>query len=125
MAEDKLRGMLDGLSEGDVPVPLGAFRGVLPWPVSGRVRVGFGPRKDTRFDTYTRENGIEIEAPEGEVVRAVHEGVAVFVERFRGYGLMVVLDHGGKHHSLYARLGEARVTTHPISIATSKPRTSV
>ena len=36
---------------------------------------------------------------------AVHEGTVVFADRFRGYGLMVVLDHGGKHHSLYAHLG--------------------
>jgi septal ring factor EnvC (AmiA/AmiB activator) len=42
-------------------------------------------------------------------VAAVHEGSVVFAERFKGYGLMVVLDHGGKHHSLYAHLAEARV----------------
>jgi septal ring factor EnvC (AmiA/AmiB activator) len=33
----------------------------------------------------------------------------IFAERFKGYGLMVVLDHGAKHHSLYAHLGEAKV----------------
>ncbi len=48
---------------GDVAVPLGAFRGALPWPVAGR---GAGPasgsRKHPRFDTYTIQNGIEIEA---------------------------------------------------------------
>ena len=42
-------------------------------------------------------------------VHAVHEGTVVFAERFRGYGLMVVVDHGGKHHSLYAHLAEVRV----------------
>ena len=42
-------------------------------------------------------------------MRAVHEGTVAFADRFRGYGLMVVLDHGGKHHTLYAHLGEARV----------------
>jgi septal ring factor EnvC (AmiA/AmiB activator) len=73
------------------------------------VRVPFGKRRDARFETYTRENGIEIEATEGTAVVCVHEGMVVFAERFKGYGLMVVVDHGGKHHSLYARLGEARV----------------
>ena len=52
---------------------------------------------------------IEIEAPENAPVSAVHEGTVVFADRFRGYGLMVVLDHGGKHHSLYAHLNELRV----------------
>ena len=40
---------------------------------------------------------------------AVHEGTVAFADRFRGYGLMVVLDHGGKHHTLYAHLGDVRV----------------
>ena len=108
-AEARLQELLSGLGEGEVAVPLGAFRGSLPWPVDGRVRAGFGRRKHPRFDTYTVHNGIEIEAaPEAEV-RAVHEGRVVFAERFRGYGLMVVVDHGAKHHSLYAHLAEVAV----------------
>jgi septal ring factor EnvC (AmiA/AmiB activator) len=109
-AEVRLQELLSGLGGGEVAVPLGAFRGSLPWPVEGRVRAGFGRRKHPRFDTYTVHNGIEIEAaPEAEV-RAVHEGRVVFADRFRGYGLMVVVDHGAKHHSLYAHLAEVAVT---------------
>lgn len=108
-AEARLQDLLSGLGGGDVAVPLGAFRGSLPWPVEGRVRTGFGRRKHPRFDTYTVHNGVEIEAaPEAEV-RAVHDGRVVFAERFRGYGLMVVVDHGGKHHSLYAHLADVAV----------------
>ena len=108
-AEARLQELLSGLGGGEVAVPLGAFRGSLPWPVDGRVRTGFGRRKHPRFDTYTVHNGVEIEAaPEAEV-RAVHEGRVVFAERFRGYGLMVVVDHGAKHHSLYAHLAEVAV----------------
>ena len=65
-------------------MPLAAFRGSLPWPAAGRVRVGFGRRKHPRFDTYTVHNGIEIEAPADAPVRAVHEGTVVFADRFRG-----------------------------------------
>jgi len=108
-AETRLQQLLAGLAEGEVTVPLGAFRGALPWPLEGRVRAGFGRRKHPRFDTYTVHNGIEIEAaPEAEV-RAVHGGRVVFADRFRGYGLMVIVDHGGKHHSLYAQLAEVAV----------------
>ncbi len=109
-AESRLQELLSGLGGGDVAVPLGAFRGGLPWPVDGRVRAGFGRRKHPRFDTYTIHNGLEIEAAPGAEVRAVHEGRVVFAERFRGYGLMVVVDHGAKHHSLYAQLAEVAVT---------------
>jgi septal ring factor EnvC (AmiA/AmiB activator) len=108
-AESRLQDLLAGLGGEEVAVPLGAFRSSLPWPVEGRVRVGFGRRKHPRFDTYTVHNGIEIEAAPGAEVRAVHEGKVVFAERFRGYGLMVVVDHGGKHYSLYAQLAEVDV----------------
>ena len=110
-AENRLQQMLQGLTTDDVAVPIPAFKGSLPWPVAGRIRVAFGRRKHPRFETYTVENGIEIEAPENTPVSAVHEGAVVFADRFRGYGLMVVLDHGGKHHSLYAHLNELRVQT--------------
>jgi septal ring factor EnvC (AmiA/AmiB activator) len=109
-AEGRLSDLLAGLGEeGDLSVPLGVFKGSLPWPARGRVRVSFGKRRDPRFETVTRENGIEIEAAEGTSVEAVHEGTVIFAERFKGYGLMVVLDHGAKHHSLYAHLGEVAV----------------
>jgi len=109
-AEGRLQQMLGGLAGDEaVAVPMGAFRGSLPWPVEGKVLAGFGRRKHPRFDTYTVHNGLEIEAAPGTRVRAVHGGTVVFADRFRGYGLLVVIDHGGKHHSLYAQLGEAAV----------------
>jgi septal ring factor EnvC (AmiA/AmiB activator) len=101
--------MLDGLEPGDVSLPVAAFRGSLPWPLLGKVKVPFGRRKDARFDTYTPHNGIEIEAPAETPVLAVHDAGVVFADRFRGYGLLVVLDHGHKHHTLYAHLAELRV----------------
>jgi septal ring factor EnvC (AmiA/AmiB activator) len=110
LAESRLEELLLGLGEGEVAIPVAAFKGSLPWPVEGPVRAGFGRRKHPRFDTYTVHNGVEIASPPGEEVHAVHEGTVVFAERFRGYGLMVVVDHGGKHHSLYARLSEVEVS---------------
>jgi septal ring factor EnvC (AmiA/AmiB activator) len=77
--------------------------------VHGKLRISFGLRKHPKFDTYTIENGIEIAAPPDTPVAAVYDGTVVFADRFKGYGLMVVLDHGGKHHSLYAHLAEASV----------------
>ncbi|HET8646412.1 MAG TPA: peptidoglycan DD-metalloendopeptidase family protein, partial [Vicinamibacteria bacterium] len=110
-AAQQLRQLVSGLSGGEVSVPILAFKGSLPWPAGGRVRVAFGRRKHARFDTYTLQNGIEIETAAEAPVLAVHEGTVVFADLFSGYGLMVVVDHGGKHHSLYAHLGEIRVAT--------------
>jgi septal ring factor EnvC (AmiA/AmiB activator) len=109
-AEERLEELLDGFGEGAVAIPVAAFKGSLPWPLRGPVRSGFGRRKHPRFDTYTVHNGIEIGSPWDVEVRAVHEGTVVFAERFRGYGLMVVIDHGGKYHSLYAHLADLTVT---------------
>ena len=109
-AEGRLGEMLAGLGTADAGVPMAAFRGALPWPVEGGVRVPFGRRKHPRFDTYTLVNGLDIEAPLDAPVRAVHEGSVAFAEHFRGYGLMVIVDHGDKHHSLYAHLGRVDVS---------------
>jgi septal ring factor EnvC (AmiA/AmiB activator) len=108
-AEQRLTELLLGTGALDAAVPITAFRGTLPWPVAGKVRVGFGPRRHPRFDTVTAHNGIEIEAAPESPVLAVHEGTVAFAGRFLGYGLMVVLDHGQKHHTLYAHLAEAPV----------------
>jgi septal ring factor EnvC (AmiA/AmiB activator) len=109
-AEGRLSQLVAGLEEGEVSVPVAALRGSLPWPVEGRVRSSFGRHKHPRFDTFTVNNGVEVEARQGTPVFAVHEGTVAFADRFRGYGTMVVVDHGGKHHSLYAHLDEVNVS---------------
>jgi septal ring factor EnvC (AmiA/AmiB activator) len=108
-AEEKLRQLLEGTGDGDVAVPLSAFRGALPWPTAGRVRTSFGRHKHQHFETYTVQNGIELDSTENAPVVAVYQGTVAFAEHFKGYGLMVVLDHGGKHHTLYAHLAQASV----------------
>jgi septal ring factor EnvC (AmiA/AmiB activator) len=108
-AEGKLGQLLSGLTATDITVPITVFKGALPWPARGRVRIAFGRHKHPRFETYTLHNGIEIEAPVDAPVRAVHDGTVAFADQFLGYGLMVILDHGGKNHTLYAHLAETRV----------------
>ncbi len=108
-AETQLERLVAGLAGGAPSVPVAAFRGLLAWPAQGPVRVPFGRRKHPRFDTYTVQNGVEIAAPAGAPVQAVHEGSVVFADRFRGYGLMLIVDHGAKHHSLYAHLASISV----------------
>jgi septal ring factor EnvC (AmiA/AmiB activator) len=109
LAEGRLQQVLDGGKVEDASVPLGVMRGSLPWPVQGKVKVGFGPKKDPRFDTLTPHNGLKIEAAPETPVHAVHEGTVAVASRMRGYGLMVVLDHGGKDYTVYAQLGELGV----------------
>ena len=109
-AEERLRQLLGGLAEGEAALPLIALKGSLPWPVAGTLRVPFGRRKHPKFDTYTPQNGIEIAAPLDAAVIAVHDGTVVFADRFLGYGLLVIVDHGGHHMTLYGHLGETKAT---------------
>jgi len=89
--------------------PLRQFRGEIPWPVKGTLVRKFGVERDPQFGTKTIQQGIEIDAfPEIEV-HAVHAGRVVFADQFVGYGMLVIIDHGNREHTLYGRLGELRV----------------
>lgn len=82
-----------------------ARRGKLPSPAPGPVSVGFGRVVNPKFNTVTVQNGVDIAAPAGAPVRAVAPGRVVHAGWFKGYGNIVILDHGEGWHSLVAHLG--------------------
>jgi septal ring factor EnvC (AmiA/AmiB activator) len=90
-------------------VPGASFRtmkGDLPWPVNGQVLVPFGKYKDPKFNIPVFKNGIEIKANTGDAVKAVHGGRVVYADWFKGYGLLLIVNHGEGYHSLYGNLSE-------------------
>jgi murein hydrolase activator len=87
-------------------LPLRAFRNDLDWPVPGSVRQRFG---DSAGNRKGLSNGIEIAAPEGTPVLAIHGGTVAFAATFAGYGNLVILDHGAQAFSLYGNLLEIAV----------------
>ena len=86
-----------------VDLPLRPFRGALEWPATGRVISRFGRNTD-RFGTAVIRNGIEIAAAPGTRVRAVHGGTVAYAAPFSGFGILVIVDHGGNNFSLYGAL---------------------
>lgn len=84
-------------------------KGFLPWPVKGKVITTFGKVKNKRFQIYTFNNGIEISAPIGKNIRAIHDGEVLHSGTLKGYGLMVILGHGKDYYSLYAHLSKSFV----------------
>lgn len=80
------------------------FRGALAWPVEGKVIESFGRQRNPKFATYTTNNGLKIEAAPREPVRAVFQGTVLFSQWFRGYGNLIILDHGNRVFSLYGNL---------------------
>ncbi|MDD2336650.1 MAG: peptidoglycan DD-metalloendopeptidase family protein, partial [Geobacteraceae bacterium] len=89
-----------------VPPPtstgFGAQKGRLSLPTQGRIVGSFGRHKHPEFNSYTFSNGISIAAPIGADVRSIYSGTIVFSGYFKGYGNMVIVDHGDGFFSLYA-----------------------
>ena len=79
------------------PSSFKARKGRLTFPVSGQAEV-----KAMQKDGGP---GVEITAPLGAVVRAVHPGRVAFADRYGAYGQLVILDHGDRCYTVSANLG--------------------
>jgi septal ring factor EnvC (AmiA/AmiB activator) len=96
---------------GEAPaVGFGALRGSLPWPTDGRIVSQFGEQVHPRFGTRTYRRGIDIEAEEGRAIVAVASGHVVYTGWFKGYGNLIILDHGNDFYTLYAHAAEIQVS---------------
>ncbi len=92
--------------------PLGSFaslRGELPPPVEARIVRSFGLEVDDEFGTETFHKGIDFGVRRGTTVRSVAGGTVRFAGRFRGYGNLVILDHGDDYFTVSAHLEEVAV----------------
>ncbi len=78
--------------------PMYKRRGRLSWPVSGRISVRFGSSRASGGLTW---DGVVIDAAEGGEVRAIHHGRVAYADWLRGFGLLLILDHGDGYMSLY------------------------
>ncbi len=84
-------------------------RGTLPWPCRGEVVTRFGNIIHPKYNTKTKNNGIDISASYGDNVYAIAPGNVVYADRFMGYGNLVLIDHLDGYYSLYGHLAEILV----------------
>ncbi len=84
----------------------GALRGRLLTPVDAAVSLRFGRVVDPEFHTATFRSGIDFAAQAGASVRSVGLGMVRFAGWFRGYGRIVIVDHGDGFHSISGHLDE-------------------
>jgi len=80
----------------------GAQRGRLSLPAKGQIVSQFGKHKHPEFNSFTFNNGISIAAPLNSDIKTVYDGEVIFADRFKGYGNMIIIDHGGGFFTLYA-----------------------
>jgi septal ring factor EnvC (AmiA/AmiB activator) len=82
------------------------LRGRLPWPVAGAVAIPYGSQRDPQFNTPVFRNGIQIRTGPDTDARAIFAGKVIFAQWFKGFGQLVIVNHGGGYHSLYGNLSE-------------------
>lgn len=77
--------------------PFASARGRLAWPLQGKVVTAFGAADESG----RRSSGMLVAAKTGAAVHAVAHGRVVFADWMRGYGLLMIVDHGDGYLSLY------------------------
>ncbi len=84
----------------------GQLKGRLIWPSDGRLAIAYGSQKDPQFDTPVFRNGIHIQTETSAEARSVYAGKVIFAEWFKGFGQLIIINHGGGYHTLYGNLSE-------------------
>ena len=83
-----------------------AHKGLLIIPVKGKITTLFGPYTNRKYNITNFRSGIDIKADKGEPIRSVFQGKVLYSSWFKGYGKMVIIDHGNSYYTIYAHLEE-------------------
>lgn len=84
----------------DLKSAFGRLQGQLNWPAHGTLVAHYGTSRKLGTSKW---QGVLIAAPEGTDVRAVARGKVVFADWMRGFGLLMILDHGDGYMTLYGQ----------------------
>jgi len=87
----------------------GTDRKRFPWPMNGQVLTRFGVQRHPQFGTPVFRRGIEIEARVGDAVHAMEVGQVAYADWYKGYGMLVILEHVNGLYSLYGHLSRIEV----------------
>ncbi|MBW1864058.1 MAG: peptidoglycan DD-metalloendopeptidase family protein [Deltaproteobacteria bacterium] len=82
------------------------LKGLLIMPVNGKIVELFGAYTNTEFNLVNFRSGINIRAERGEPILAVYKGRTLYASWFKGYGNMIIIDHGDHYYTLYAHAEE-------------------
>ncbi len=77
--------------------PFASSRGHLAWPLQGKILTAFGSIDESGRPS----SGILLAAKTGTPVRAISHGRVAFADWMRGYGMLLIIDHGDGYLSLY------------------------
>ena len=77
-----------------------------PGRLKANIAIPYGSQKDPQFDTPVFRNGIHIQTDPSADARSVYAGKVIFAEWFKGFGQLVIVNHGSGYHTLYGNLSE-------------------
>jgi septal ring factor EnvC (AmiA/AmiB activator) len=78
--------------------PFASHKGKLSWPARGKITARYGSARQVGSLTW---RGVMIGAAEGGEVKAIYRGRVAFADWLRGFGLLIIVDHGDGYMSLY------------------------
>lgn len=81
-------------------------KGLLEPPVKGTVITLFGQKVEGKFDSSTVSNGIDISVEKGVEISAVYKGKVIHSGYLRGYGNLMIIDHGLQYFTLVSRAAD-------------------
>jgi murein DD-endopeptidase MepM/ murein hydrolase activator NlpD len=84
--------------------------GLLPWPAEGKVVTKFGKHRNLELKTVTESLGIDIKGKLGSPIRSVLGGVITTITYIRGYGTMIIIDHGGDFYTVYSHVSNIQTS---------------
>ena len=86
-------------------------KGKFDWPVSERrITSNFGTRIHPKFKTKRQHTGIDIASPQGAPIKTAGPGEVIFAGWMRGYGQVVIIDHGSGFATVYAHMSKIQVS---------------
>lgn len=83
-----------------------SHKGRLDPPVPGTVTTYFGRNTKGKFGITTYAQGIDIKTTPEINIKAIYDGKIVYAGMLRGYGNLIIIDHGEQYYSLISRAGE-------------------
>ncbi|NRA23129.1 MAG: peptidoglycan DD-metalloendopeptidase family protein [Oleispira sp.] len=97
---NEVASLLDNSARKQDARPIRSLKGKLPRPTKGRIVKAFGNYNARARNTW---QGWLMKGDEGSAISTVHHGRIVFSDWLRGFGLLLIVDHGDGYLSLYAR----------------------
>ena len=87
-------------------IPFNRQKGRLDVPVQGKITSRYGTTRKGEYNAFTFQSGIDIKAERGTPVKSVFNGVVMFAQWMKGYGNLLIIDHGDSYHTVYAHVEE-------------------